>query len=132
MDRVKAGDLVTRVQSRGKYLEIEVARGLIVRSHLQMTGTWELYDRHARWRKPRHLARAVLETERATAVCFSAPVVEIGRLGDGRLDHLGPDLCVPPVDIDDVLRRVDAWAGPPAEIAAVLLAQRLAARLGHL
>ncbi|MEQ8842919.1 MAG: DNA-formamidopyrimidine glycosylase family protein [Acidimicrobiales bacterium] len=131
VDRVKAGDLVTRIESRGKYLEIEVDRGLVVRSHLQMTGSWDLYRRGDRWRKPRHLARAVLETDAAAAVCFSAPVVEIGRPGDGRLDHLGPDLCVAPVDIDEILRRVAAWADPRAEIAEVLLEQRLAAGIGN-
>lgn len=131
MDRLKAGDVVSRVQSRGKYLEIEVERGLILRSHLRMTGSWDLYERGARWRKPRHLARAVLETEDAAAVCFAAPVVEIGRRGDGGLDHLGPDLCVDPVDIDEIVRRVDDWADPRAEIADVLLDQRLAAGIGN-
>ena len=131
MDRLKPGDVVSRVASRGKYLEIEVERGLILRSHLRMTGSWELYERGARWRKPRHLARAVLETEDSTAVCFAAPVVEIGRRGDGELDHLGPDLCVDPVDLDEVLRRVEAWADDRAEIADVLLDQRLAAGIGN-
>ena len=96
-----------------------------------MTGSWELYERGGRWRKPRHLARAVLETEDSTVVCFAAPVVEIGRRGDGRLDHLGPDLCVDPVDIDEIVRRVDEWADPRAEIADVLLDQRLAAGIGN-
>lgn len=131
MDRLKPGDVVSRVASRGKYLEIEVERGLILRSHLRMTGSWELYERGARWRKPRHLARAVLETDESTAVCFAAPVVEIGRRGDGGLDHLGPDLCIDPVDIDEIVRRVDDWADPRAEIADVLLDQRLAAGIGN-
>jgi endonuclease-8 len=131
MDRLRPGDVVSRVASRGKYLEIEVERGLILRSHLRMTGSWELYDRGNRWRQPRHLARAVLETEESTAVCFAAPVVEIGRRGDGGLDHLGPDLCVDPVDIDEIVRRVEAWADPRVEIADVLLDQRLAAGIGN-
>ena len=99
-------------RAEGSILEIEVERGLILRSHLRMTGSWELYERGARWRKPRHLARAVLETEHSAAVCFAAPVVEIGRRGDGGLDHLGPDLCVVPVDIDEIVRRVEEWADP--------------------
>lgn len=131
MDRLKVGDTVARVESRGKYLEIEVERGLVLRSHLRMTGSWELYERGARWRKPRHLARAVLETEAAAAVCFAAPVVEIGRVGDGALDHLGPDLCVAPVDVDEIVRRMSEWADERAEIADVLLDQRLAAGIGN-
>jgi endonuclease-8 len=131
MDRLRAGDVVCRVASRGKHLEIEVTRGLVLRSHLRMTGSWELYERGARWRKPRHLARAVLETSDSAAVCFAAPVVEIGRPGDGALDHLGPDLCVDPVDIEEIVRRVEEWVDPRAEIADVLLDQRLAAGIGN-
>ncbi|MEM7141214.1 MAG: DNA-formamidopyrimidine glycosylase family protein [Actinomycetota bacterium] len=131
MDRLKAGDVVTEVRARGKYLEIEVERGYVLRTHLRMTGTWHLYEPGDRWRKPRHLARAVLETDASVAVCFAAPVVEIGRRGDGALDHLGPDLCRPPVDVDEILRRVDAWANVDAEIGDVLLDQRLAAGIGN-
>jgi endonuclease-8 len=131
MDRLKAGDVVSEVRSRGKYLEIEVERGLILRTHLRMTGSWEAYEPGARWRKPRHLARAVLETDAATVVCFAAPVVEIGRRGDDALAHLGPDLCEEDVDIDEILRRIDEWADPRAEIADVLLDQRLAAGIGN-
>lgn len=131
MDRLKPGDVVTEVRAHGKYLEVEVERGLVLRTHLRMTGDWHLYEPGARWRQPRHLARAVLEVADATAVCFAAPVVEIGRRGDGALDHLGPDLCRPPVDIDEILRRVDQWADPDASIADVLLDQRLAAGIGN-
>jgi len=131
MDRLKVGDTIIRVESRGKHLEIEVERGLILRSHLRMTGSWELYGSDDRWRKPRHLARAVLDTGDAQAVCFAAPVVEVGRRGDGGLDHLGPDLCIDPVDIGEIVGRVDAWADERAEIADVLLDQRLAAGIGN-
>lgn len=131
MDRLKEGDVVSRVASRGKYLEIEVERGLVLRSHLRMTGSWELHGRGERWRKPRHLARAVLETDDAVAVCFAAPVVEIGRRGDGALDHLGPDLCVAPVDVEEIIRRVEDWADPRSAVADVLLDQRLAAGIGN-
>lgn len=131
MNRLKVGDVVTEVRARGKYLEVEVERGLILRTHLRMTGDWHLYPPGARWRQPKHLARAVLEVDDAVAVCFAAPVVEIGWRGDGVLDHLGPDLCRPPVDIDEILRRVEAWADPAAAIADVLLDQRLAAGIGN-
>lgn len=131
MDRLRVGDVVARVESRGKYLEIEVERGLVLRTHLRMTGSWEVHGRGERWRKPRHLARAVLETEEAVAVCFAAPVVEIGRRGDGALDHLGPDLCVDPVDIDEILRRIDHWADSRSAIGDVVLDQRFAAGIGN-
>lgn len=131
MDRLVVGDTVAAVRSRGKYLEIEVERGLVLRSHLRMTGSWEVFGLGQRWRQPPHLARAILTTEHAQVVCFAAPVVEIGRVGDGALDHLGPDLCHADVDVDEILRRVDAWVDERAEIADVLLDQRLAAGIGN-
>ncbi len=131
MDRLRVGDRVTSVESRGKYLEIEVARGFVLRTHLRMTGSWHLYRPGERWRRARHLARAVLETDESVAVCFAAPVVEVGRVGDRRLDHLGPDLCRPDVDLDEVVERVELLADPNAEIADVLLDQRIAAGIGN-
>jgi endonuclease-8 len=130
MYRLRVGDLVSAVESRGKFLEIEVERGLVLRTHLGMTGSWDLYEIGHRWRKPRHLARAVLETANAVAVCFAAPVVEVGVVGDGRLDHLGPDLCDPAVDIDECVAR-SAGVDPHLEIADVLLDQRIAAGIGN-
>jgi endonuclease-8 len=130
-DRLRVGDRVTSVESRGKYLEIEVARGFVLRTHLRMTGSWHLYRPGERWRRARHLARAVLETGDSVAVCFAAPVVEVGRVGDRRLEHLGPDLCRPDVDLDEIVARVELLAEPTTDIADVLLDQRIAAGIGN-
>ena len=130
MYRLRIGDVVRSVEAVGKFLEIVVERGLALRTHLHMTGVWHLYEQGERWRRPRHLARAVLDTESHTAVCFAAPTVEIGPVADDRLAHLGPDLCHADVDLDTVLDRV-AGANPATEIAEVLLDQRLAAGIGN-
>ena len=118
------------VEAVGKFLEIVVERGLALRTHLHMTGVWHLYEQGERWRRPRHLARAVLETESHVAVCFAAPTVEVGPAADDRLAHLGPDLCHADVDLDAVLERV-AGSDSSTEIAEVLLDQRLAAGIGN-
>ena len=130
MYRLRVGDVVRSVEAVGKFLEIVVERGLALRTHLHMTGVWHLYEQGERWRRPRHLARAVLETESHIAVCFAAPTVEVGPAADDRLAHLGPDLCHADVDLDIVLDRV-AGANPATEIAEVLLDQRLAAGIGN-
>jgi len=130
MYRLRVGDLVSAVESRGKFLEIEVERGLVLRTHLRMTGSWDLYETGQRWRKPQHLARVVLQTPTHVAVCFAAPVVEVGTIGDGRLDHLGPDLCAEDVDIDAcVARSMDV--DPRLQVADMLLDQRIAAGIGN-
>ena len=130
MYRLRVGDTVRSVEAVGKFLEIVVERGLALRTHLHMTGVWHLYEQGERWRRPRHLARAVLETESHVAVCFAAPTVEVGPAADDRLAHLGPDLCHANVDLDAVLERV-AGSDPSTEIAEVLLDQRLAAGIGN-
>ena len=130
MYRLRVGDVVRSVEAVGKFLEIVVERGLALRTHLHMTGVWHLYEQGERWRRPRHLARAVLETESHIAVCFAAPTVEVGPAADDRLAHLGPDLCHADVDLDVVLDRV-AGADPATQIAEVLLDQRLAAGIGN-
>ncbi len=130
MYRLRVGDTVRSVEAVGKFLEIVVERGLALRTHLHMTGVWHLYEQGERWRRPRHLARAVLETESHVAVCFAAPTVEVGPAADDRLAHLGPDLCHADIDLDAVLERV-AGSDPSTEIAEVLLDQRLAAGIGN-
>ena len=130
MYRLRVGDTVRSVEAVGKFLEIVVERGLALRTHLHMTGVWHLYEQGERWRRPRHLARAVLETESHVAVCFAAPTIEVGPAADDRLAHLGPDLCHADVDLDAVLERV-AGSDSSTEIAEVLLDQRLAAGIGN-
>ena len=47
------------------------------------------------------------------------------------LSHLGPDLCLPNVDIDLVVERVANIAEAGTSIAEVLLDQRIAAGIGN-
>ena len=101
MYRLRSGDVVRSVEAVGKFLEIVVERGLALRTHLHMTGVWHLYEQGQRWRKPRHLARAVLETDAHVAVCFAAPTVEVGPAGDDRLAlKLAPPHDAPLFGID--------------------------------
>ena len=130
MYRLRPGDTVVSVEAHGKYLEITVARGLVLRTHLKMTGVWHLYEQGDRWRRPQHLARAVLETAAHVAVCFAAPTVEIGVVGDGRLDHLGPDLTDEHIDVVLLVERARSLE-PATEIAEVLLDQRVACGIGN-
>jgi endonuclease-8 len=134
-DRPRPGVGIEAVRARGKNLLIEFEGGLTLRTHLRMTGSWHLYRRGERWRQPRHLARAVVETDDGwCAVCFAAPVVETFHRQaplPGPLARLGPDLCEPEVDLDAVLSRLAALAEPGAEIGSLLMDQRIAAGVGN-
>lgn len=139
-DRPTPGVEIAGVEAVGKHLLIHFADGLTLRTHLGMPGSWHLYPDGARWRKPRHLLRALVAVPGWEAVCFSAPQVETyrpahpgGALGTGRdpIGHLGPDLCTPDPDLDEALRRFGAVPEPGTSVAEVLLDQRVAAGIGN-
>lgn len=129
------GTQVDGVEARGKHLLLHFDDGTTLHTHLRMQGTWHVYRPGEPWRKSRSAARAVLETELAVAVCFSAPVVELFSTADVRrhpaLRRLGPDLCIRDPDLDEALRRLDGLLDPDEEIGVALLDQRVASGIGN-
>ncbi|MCB1039789.1 MAG: hypothetical protein KDA94_09725 [Acidimicrobiales bacterium] len=139
-DRPRPGATITEVEAVGKHLLIHFDDGLCLRTHLGMPGSWHLYRAGERWRKPRHLVRALVAVDGWEAVCFSAPQVQTfrpdrpgGALGTDLdpLGHLGPDLCGADPDIDEAVRRFAAIPEPDEQIAPALLDQRIAAGIGN-
>lgn len=126
--RPAPGARIERVDAVGKHLLIVFGDGVTLRTHLRMSGTWHLYRRGETWHRPARLVRVELEVPDWTAVCFSAPVVVFERLPD--LDHLGPDLCRPGVDLEACLACLDRFAGG-RDVADVLLDQRIACGVGN-
>jgi endonuclease-8 len=136
----ESGTEITSVDPSGKHLLIRFADGHVLHTHMQMTGVWHIYSAGERWRRPGHTARVVMRVDDGTtAVCFSAPLVELRRERSGidrstrasrMLERLGPDLCESNFDLDAVLPRL-ALLEPNTELAAVLLDQRIAAGIGN-
>jgi endonuclease-8 len=127
------GTEITAVEAVGKHVLVRFADGTTLRSHMRMSGSWHVYPRGAVWRRPAHLARAVVEVDGWVAVCFAAPVVELER-DDTALAHLGPDLTSPTVgeaDVEAAVARFADCAKPDDEIGAVLLDQRIACGVGN-
>jgi len=138
-DAPRLGERIERVLARGKHLLIHFERGLVLRTHLRMTGSWHLYREGERWQKAPHLARAVVGADSGwIAVCFQAPVVETYHERGAEptaLAALGPDLCLAEslADevLDDVLERAARLAPPDATLGEALLDQRIAAGIGN-
>jgi endonuclease VIII len=128
------GQEVSEVWAVGKHLLIQVRGGWLLRSWLGMTGKWHRYRLGERWQKEQHLARAVLHTERHVFVCFQPPQVEVFHIrelpGHPRLSRLGPDLCLPDPDLDEVLRRA-RLGSDDRPIGDLLLDQQVAAGIGN-
>lgn len=129
------GSVIERVESRGKHLEIGFDDGVVLHTHMRMSGSWHLYHPGERWRKSARSARVVIEVPGWQAVCFSAPVVETWRHREltrhPLAGSLGPDLCKLDADLEACVERMGSLAEPAKTMAEVLLDQRIACGVGN-
>ena len=130
-----AGRVVERVESHGKHLEIEWDDGLVLHTHMRMSGSWHLYHRGDPWRKSYSQMRASIEVEDWIAVCFNAPLVEIYRMPDRRrhpgMGRLGPDLCQPDTDLSAVVNLLLSYPDGDERLSEVMLDQRVMCGVGN-
>ena len=129
------GQRVECVEARGKHLMMRFTSGLVLHTHMRMSGSWHVYGGGERWRRPGHQASLVLETADRVAVCFNAPVIELLAAGDERvhrgLHDLGPDVLSAPLDLAEIRRRARSRSG--STIAGdLLLDQRVVAGIGNI
>jgi endonuclease-8 len=119
------------IYNRGKHLLMDFSGGWSMRSHMKMTGSWEVYSHSQPWRKEAGAARVVLNTENHIAVCFAAPDVEIkpSPLIHQALEYLGPDLTSDSFDETDAIRRLRSSQLPT--LAEALLDQSTMAGIGN-
>ncbi len=131
-----AGAQVDDLFAHGKHLFLVLSRGVVVRVHLGLHGTWHSYRPGEAWRLPAQQASLVLATERNVLVCFQAQEVELMRREGLRFNDvrrgLGPDLAgEEEVDLDAVLARARELLEPETPIVDALLDQRVASGIGN-
>jgi len=119
------GHLLESIEASGKNLVFRFEGGLVLRSHLRMSGRWSLRPRGERRSGTPWL---VLRGEHAEGVLWNGPVLELHTRALGRL---GPDILERPPRVDDMLarlRRADGtrWLGE------ALLDQRVVAGIGNM
>jgi endonuclease VIII len=129
------GIRLERVESRGKHLLFHFEGSVALHSHLGMRGSWDLYPRGRRWRRPPSRAWIALAAERVEAVNFGGSTMRIATEAqlrrDPRLGQLGPDLLderFEPAWGAQALRRVH----PDTEIGEALLDQNVVAGIGNI
>lgn len=129
------GSAVEDVASHGKHLEIDFDDGIVLHTHMRMTGAWHLYHPGEKWRKRKSQVRVIIETEDWIAVCFNAPIVETYRHFDARrhprAGRLGPDLCRFDADLHECVARMVHYDLPNLTVAEVLLDQRVLCGVGN-
>jgi endonuclease-8 len=127
------GRRLEAVASHGKNLLLHFG-DLVLHSHMGMNGSWHVYPRDARWRKPRRAAWAVLVGEGSEAVQFGGPSLRLlaaDRLRrDPQLARLGPDILAPELDLDAVAAGLRA--APQRTLGDALLDQTLVAGIGNI
>ena len=134
--RPSPGEPIEAIEARGKHLLMTFSGGTTLHTHLGMTGSWRVRppgsDAAASGR-PGTWAR--IGTPRGTAVCRSAPTVELLDAASLRrhpvLAALGPDLCLPEPDLDAIRRRVRSLLDPATPVGVALLDQRPASGVGN-
>jgi len=119
------GRRLERVEAVGKNLLLSFEGGLVLRSHLRMSGRWTVRERGAVTRGRPWL---VLRGSGREAVLWGGPVLELNKRAVRRL---GPDILFRPPELDRMLanlRRIDQ----AREVGDALLDQRLVAGIGNL
>jgi endonuclease VIII len=127
-----AGQAVTSVDAYGKHLFLRFEGGLVIHSHLRMTGKWRVRDA-AEPRPPR--TWLMLRRQDRQVLQINGPVLELMTAARARTDQriagLGPDILAPVLDEAAVLRRLRA-DDPTRPIGDALIDQRTIAGIGNL
>jgi endonuclease-8 len=113
------------VEAVGKNLLLRFEDGLVLRSHLRMSGRWQVLPRNGTRRGTPWLVLRGAESE---AVLWNGPVLE---LDESRVRSLGPDILADPPDLDAMVAKLRG-ADPRTAIGEALLDQRLVAGIGNL
>src|SRR5271170_4167214 len=136
-DSPLVGRVVEKVESRGKWCLIYFSGDLILVTHMLMSGSWHLYRAGERWQMGRSRMRVVIRTGDWEAVAFNVPIAEFHTARSlersSQVPKLGPDILSSEFTVEGGVERLAAYGrdNPDAEIAVVLLNQRVLAGLGN-
>lgn len=136
-DSPLVGRVVEKVESRGKWCLVYFSGDLILVTHMLMSGTWHLYRTGEKWWMERSRMRVVVRTADWEAVAFNVPIAEFHTARSlersSEVPKLGPDILSDEFSLEGGVARLKSYGAehPEAEIAVVLLNQRVMAGLGN-
>ena len=119
------GRRLEAVEAVGKNLLLSFEGGLVLRSHLRMSGRWQIVERGTSRRGKPWLVLAGAERE---ALLWNGPVLELSARGTRRL---GPDILADPPDLAAMVANLRREHGG-RELGDALLDQRLVSGIGNL
>ena len=118
------GRRLEAVEAVGKNLLLSFEGGLVLRSHLRMSGRWQVLERGAEKHGRPWLVLSGAERE---AVLWNGPVLELTARGTRRL---GPDILADPPDLASMVANLRR-GHQGRELGDALLDQRLVAGIGN-
>ena len=118
------GRKLEAVEAVGKNLLLSFEGGLVLRSHLRMSGRWQVVERG---RARRGTPWLVLSGAEREAVLWNGPVLELSARAARRL---GPDILASPPDLSAMVTNLRREPGG-RELGGALLDQRLVAGIGN-
>ena len=118
------GRVLESVEAVGKNLLLRFEGGIVVRSHLRMTGRWRVERRGT---KRTGLPWLVLRGDELEGVLWNGPVL---TLETATLRRLGPDVLAEELDLDEAVARLRTAADRP--LGEALQDQRLVAGIGNM
>src|SRR3954451_3776419 len=118
------GRRLEAVEAVGKNLLLSFEGGLVLRSHLRMTGRWQVVERGTARRGRPWL---VLAGEAGEALLWNGPVLELSKRGTRRL---GPASLAEPPDLDTMVANLRRQGR--RELGDALLDQKLVAGIGNI
>jgi endonuclease VIII len=125
------GRRLESVEAVGKNLLLRFEGGVVLRSHLRMTGRW--------WVRPRGRRQAgrpwlVLRGAEHEAIQLNGPVLELeagAAAGAGAVRRLGPDILAEPPELEAMVANLRA-APQELPLGEALQRQRLVAGIGNM
>ena len=118
------GRRLESVEATGKNLLLRFEGGVVLRSHLRMSGRWTVRPRGSKFFGSPWL---VLRGEQKEALLWNGPVLE---LDDRATRPLGPDILAEPPDLETMVANMRR--DPARAVGEALLSQRVVAGIGNL
>ena len=125
-----AGDVLDRMEARGKHHLFRFRSGRVLHSHLRMGGVWRAYA--AGVDLPRGGLWLALATERAVIAQYRGPVLTLLEPGEPlpHVDSLGPDLLAAGADPTAIGVRLSATE-PTRQVGDAVMDQRIMSGIGN-
>jgi len=127
------GQVVERVESRGKWVLMYFSGGSILATHMLMHGSWHIYRPGERWQRPGAEMRIVVETGDFVAVGFDVPLAEMHTANslahDRRIPPAASNLLGRDFDEDAAVERLRACG--EMELGEALMRQKVLAGVGN-